>query len=494
MNPRLIEISRTRYTWHNATSNVVCNPIRFFYPESAEDVQAIISEAESQGLRVRAVGSGHSFSDVAKGKDFLLDMKNMRQVEKYESVVKEGYHKQNFVLADAGITVMRINRVLDEMKLALSNMGAVDFQTLSGALMTGTHGTGIKQPAFPDMMRGLRMVTTGGELLQIEPADGITNREKHEKATSIKLIQDDDIFYSTILSFGGMGIVTQLIVEVVPRFWIKEYRYLQNWSDLRMELMDGTFMNKVEANDFVALRVNPHKVKGDRLCSIVVQNIVKPTPEEGLMSAGRRNIFAGIASSRESLIEGTLKLIHRKPEKIVNRIQTSLKFSRVKNYMDKSHKVFYQFGAALLRYGISSEFAFDANAGKIIEALEAIFDQTKYMVAHANVYHPTHIPVRFVMPSKVYLSSAYKRPTVYIDVPTLYSSLADFEMLERYQKRLMKLGGVPHWGKMNHELYRNNEFLKDHFPKLQTWVEVRNQLDPKGTFLSDFIVDMGLGA
>ena len=70
MDSRLIKISRTRYTWHNATNNVVTNPLRFFYPENESDIQAIVAEAESQGLRVRAVGSGHSFSEAAKGKDF----------------------------------------------------------------------------------------------------------------------------------------------------------------------------------------------------------------------------------------------------------------------------------------------------------------------------------------------------------------------------------------------------------------------------------------
>src|SRR5687768_11969796 len=229
MNPRLLQISKTRYRWYNITNNVSATPMRYFYPENVEDIQAIVSEAEHEGLRVRAVGSGHSFSEVAKGRDFLMDMKSLRDAAKYVLPVRSQFQSNHYVIADAGITIRRINRLLDEMGLALENMGAVDFQTISGALMTGTHGTGIKKPAFPDMVRSLRIVATSAELIQIEPTDGITDPAVHAATESIKLIQDDDIFYSTVLSFGGMGIVYQIVFEVVPRFMIHEQRYLEKW-------------------------------------------------------------------------------------------------------------------------------------------------------------------------------------------------------------------------------------------------------------------------
>src|SRR5688572_27351826 len=229
INPRLLEISKTRYRWYNITNNVTATPLRYFYPENVEDIQAIVSEAEHEKFRVRAVGSGHSFSEAAKGRDFMMDIKNLRDAKLYSTPVKAIYQTNNYVLADAGITIRRINRLLDEMGLALENMGAVDFQTISGAMMTGTHGTGIKKPAIPDMVRSLRIVATNSELIQIEPTDGITDPAWHNANESIKLIQDDDIFYSTVLSFGGMGIVYQLVLEVVPRFMINEHRYLTNW-------------------------------------------------------------------------------------------------------------------------------------------------------------------------------------------------------------------------------------------------------------------------
>jgi FAD/FMN-containing dehydrogenase len=491
MNARLLKISKTRYTWSNATSTVISTPLRYFYPEQVEDIQAIVQEAELQKLRVRAVGSGHSFSEAAKGDDFLMDIKELRDAEKYESPqVKASITNKHFVIAEAGITIRRVNRLLDDMGLALQNMGAVDFQTISGALMTGTHGTGIHKPAFPDMVVGLRVVGKGGKLLHLEPTGGITDPVYHAQHSPIQLIQDDDIFYSTVLSFGAMGIVYQMILEVVPRFWIHEHRYLENWTSLKTKLVNGEFMQMLEDFDFAAFRVNPYKIKGDHLCSIVVQRIQHTPPTK--LEQGRRNILSAIGANLEWLIEGVIRTANRNPKNTGKKIQSSIKLATAKKYTDKSFKVLYQSGAAVLRYGLSSEFAFAADPVKIIEVLERIYKETEEAVTNADRYQPSHIAFRFVMPSKAYLSSAYSRPTVYVDVPTLHNTIGYQDLLDNYQLIMMSLGGIPHWGKVNNMLYLNPAFIHTAYPKYQAWIDVRRQMDPEGTFINDFIIKMGL--
>lgn len=491
MNTNLLKISKTRYTWSNASSTVISTPLRYFYPKDVSDIQEIVIEAELQHLRVRAVGSGHSYSEAAKGDDFLMDMKELRNAVLYTSPwVKTSETHKHFVLADAGITIRRINRWLDENDLALQNMGAVDFQTISGALMTGTHGTGIAKPAFPDMVYGLRIVSTGGKLIQIEPTNGITDPTYHALHSAIQLIQDDDIFYSTVLSFGAMGIVYQMIMEVVPRFWIKEHRYLENWSSVKQKLINGEFMQMVHDHDFAGIRVNPYKIKGDHLCSIVVQKIQHTAPSK--LEQGRRNIISSFVSNRESFIEGLIKATNRNPKRTGNKIQTSLKFSRVKNYTDISYKVLFQSGAAVLRYGLNSEFAFASDPFKIIAVLERVFKETEDAASHYKRYHPSFLAIRFTMPSKAYLSSSYNRQTAYLDMPTLNNTIGDQDLLENYQLIMMQLGCIPHWGKVNNMLYMNTAFIQTAYPKFQTWIDVRRQMDPHNTFINDFIIKMGL--
>ena len=52
---------------------------------------------------------------------------------------------------------------------------------------------------------------------------------------------------------------------------------------------------------------------------------------------------------------------------------------------------------------------------------------------------------------------------------------------------MQKYDGRPHWGKM-HSLDKKE--LYDSYPKLPGFLEVRNQLDPQGIFLNDYIKKM----
>lgn len=496
MNEELKKISVERYTWYNAPRNVKVTPLRFFYPRHKEDIAQIIQYAEGQNrkLRVRAVGSGHSYSDAAVGKDCLLNMKRMDRAWKTPvAQLKPEHADKHLVTAEAGMILKKLIKALDKMGLALPNMGVIDFQTISGALMTGTHGTGINQPAIPDMVRAIRLVGNEGKLYQIEAADGISDPALHDKEAYGELIQDDNTFYSTVLSFGAMGIVYELILEVKKQFWLKEKRYMTTWSKLKADLENGSFMEKVRTVDFVACRINPYEVKGDHRCTILEQKIL-PKTYKG-WSASRRSNLSALLGNLEFLLESTILKMNkfRKAKNIGKTINLGMWASQIFGYEGKSYQVLLDSSVSIARYGISSEFAFEAEPKKIIEVITHIFQLAKENAEKGGLYQSSHIPVRFVQDSKVYLSSAHQRETVYIDVPLLYGTIGDVEILQRYQKMMLdELEGIPHWGKHNKRLYLTEGFIRDHFEKMDEWMEVRAQMDPKGTFLNDFIVQLGL--
>lgn len=494
VNDRLKKISTDRYTWVNASRNVKVSPLRFFYPRNEEDIQLIIQAAEENNFRVRAVGSGHSYSDVAKGRDYLLSMKFLSSVALTpKAELKQAWQEAHLATVGAGTILKKLTRALDRMDLALPNMGAVDFQTISGAMLTGTHGTGIARPAVQDMVRSLKMVATGGELLQIEPTDGITDATTFSSTNATRLIQDDDTFYSVILGFGAMGIIYELTLEVEPQYWLKEKRYLVNWSELRSDLLNGSFMTKVRNTEFVAFRVNPYEVKGEHLCAVVEQEVIPFADRPKGFGALRRNLVSTVLGNIEFLMENTIKKTNLKPQGVRKTINLALWATQDMKFSGKSHEVLYQSGEAVIRYGISSEFAFPANAEKIVEVMEAIFAQAELNASEGGVYQSAHIPVRFVPPSQALLSSAYGRETAYIDVPLLFGTRGDIDILERYQERLIGLGGIPHWGKHNTRLYLHHDFIRSQFSRTDDWMRVRKNLDPKGTFLNDFVLQMGLG-
>ena len=53
-----------RRTWRNHTGNQSVDPLRAYAPQTLDEVVEVVREAERSGATVRAVGSGHSWSDV----------------------------------------------------------------------------------------------------------------------------------------------------------------------------------------------------------------------------------------------------------------------------------------------------------------------------------------------------------------------------------------------------------------------------------------------
>ena len=68
---------KTRTSWRNHTGNQSIDPLRIYWPESSDDLVEIVLEGERLGYPVRAVGSGHSWSDVALTPGFLVETSSL---------------------------------------------------------------------------------------------------------------------------------------------------------------------------------------------------------------------------------------------------------------------------------------------------------------------------------------------------------------------------------------------------------------------------------
>ena len=69
-----------RRTWRNTTGKHYCQPLKYFELRTLADLRQIVREAEREGVRVRAVGSGHSFSDVAISSGYLVSFARLNQL------------------------------------------------------------------------------------------------------------------------------------------------------------------------------------------------------------------------------------------------------------------------------------------------------------------------------------------------------------------------------------------------------------------------------
>ena len=115
--------------------------------------------AASSGLRVRVAGSGHSFTPLVATDGLLL------HVDRLSGVVGIDRERRR-VRVLAGTPLHVLNPALQALGLALPNLGDIDRQTISGAIATGTHGTGTRRQGIAAAVSGLTLVLADGSTLE----------------------------------------------------------------------------------------------------------------------------------------------------------------------------------------------------------------------------------------------------------------------------------------------------------------------------------------
>src|SRR5690242_20438192 len=100
--------------WRNWTGDQRARPLRLERPTSIEEISAALVRADRAGAHVRAVGSGHSFSDIALTDGHLLSLDRCADVLDLDPV-------SGLVRVQAGITISALSRRLDEQGLAMAN-------------------------------------------------------------------------------------------------------------------------------------------------------------------------------------------------------------------------------------------------------------------------------------------------------------------------------------------------------------------------------------
>src|SRR4051794_30083348 len=203
-----------RKTWKNCVCNQVVEPLRYLKPQTLDELIHIIVTAQEEKCKVKAVGSGHSFSDIVQTSDFLIDCHALNRPIPLEkellyapNVLKEKeYNIDHLVQVENGITIRDLNQYLDKHKLALVNMGGFDAQTIAGVISTSTHGTGIGLGPIASSVASLVIVGEKGLVYRIEPSNGITDPLKYKlQYPANELVQNDDFFNAVLVSMGCMG-------------------------------------------------------------------------------------------------------------------------------------------------------------------------------------------------------------------------------------------------------------------------------------------------
>lgn len=166
--------------------------------EAANDdnVVSAVRRAAADGNGVRVAGSGHSFTPIVESEHTLLSLERLSGVTGADPDTLLARVRGGTRLCDLGEPLWR-------QGLALANQGDVDAQSISGAIATGTKGSGPAYGSISSMLRGVRLV------------DGVGN--------VVTITEDDhDELQAAQVSVGMLGVFLDLVIETVPAYKLRE--------------------------------------------------------------------------------------------------------------------------------------------------------------------------------------------------------------------------------------------------------------------------------
>jgi len=481
--------------WSNCIGNQQVAPFQLLRPATLEEIVEIVKLAESQNRKVRAVGSGHSFSDIAITEDYLLDTHGLNKVLPLDDeVLKDGAKSPTLVEIECGITIADVNKALDTLGLALINMGAHTVQTVVGALSTSTHGSGISLGSAAAFVKSMVIVASGGRVYRIEPADGITDPAKFKASNSgIELVQDDDWFNSVVIGLGCMGVVYSVTVQVREKYWLTESRTLSNWTQVKADLLKGDVLRE---NRHYEVLVNPYEFNGDHTCLVTIRNEIPEPTDPDPEKKNRSHLSVGFSFFPHWLIRFTGNLISLKnrvlPGLIPRTIEDSLRGLADEEYDAASYSVL-DLGAPNYVAAYSSEFALAVEGNVYIDAAEKIIEIARRNRESKNLYHTVPFSLRFVAKHDLYFSMMYGRETCMIEVPMIDPTNGGLDILRDVEEALIELGARPHWGQINY-LPGGRELIKRMYPMFDKWFAVRKVLNSSGVFNNRFSARCGFDA
>lgn len=156
-------------------------------PASVDELQQLVAGSS----RLRALGTRHSFSEVAASDGPLVTLADMPLKIDIDTAART-------VRVSAGVRYGELALAAHAAGLTLPDMGSLPHISVGGASATGTHGSGNRSRSLASSVAAIELVTASGDLLTLSRQG------------------DPEIFDGVVLSLGMLGIATHLTLDLVP--------------------------------------------------------------------------------------------------------------------------------------------------------------------------------------------------------------------------------------------------------------------------------------
>jgi L-gulono-1,4-lactone dehydrogenase len=425
-------------TWQNWAGTASADPARRRWPRSAEEIADAVTSAAKDGLTVRALGSGHSFTSAAATSGVAIDLSC------WTGIVAADL-ESGLITVRSGTTLRELNAALDVLGLAMANLGDIDAQTISGAISTGTHGTGARLGGLAAQVAGLELVLADGSVVTCS-AD-----------------ERPDLFAAARVSVGALGVISTVTLQCVPAFTLAAEE-----QPMALDEVLARFGEFAEDNDHFEFFWLPY----GKNALLKRNNRVAQGAGPGPMPGWRRfyeyevmeNAAFGALCRTGRAMPATIKPLGRLTSALLSK----------RAYSAPSHEVFVT--PRRVRF-VESEYAVPR------AVLLDVFAELRSGVQ--RLANPVMFPVeiRVTAADDIWLSTAYGRDSAYVAIHQ-YAGLPYQEYFRLFESIVTAAGGRPHWGKMH---TRDAGYLAGAYPRFADFLRVRDETDPGRLFANPYL-------
>jgi L-gulonolactone oxidase len=422
-------------TWRNWAGNQRTVAAAVLRPRSVDGIVAAVHDAQATGRRIKAVGSGHSFTDIARADDRRLDLSALPAPVMVDRAAR-------LATVSAGMPLRTLNRVLAAHGLALPNLGDIDAQTVAGAISTGTHGTGAAYGNLATFVAGLTLVTGTGEVV------------------TCSAVAHPDLFAAARVGLGALGVLVAVTLRCVDAFVLRADEQPVAVADVFAALPEH-----LAGNDHVEFYWFPYTDRAQLKCNNRVPADDRPlTRVRGWLDD---ELLAN------TVFAGACRLGRAVPALVPAISAVSARALSARTYTGRSDRVFCT--PRRVRF-TEMEYALPREAlPEAFSALRRIVDGLPFKVLFP-------VEVRFAAADDIWLSHGYGRASAYVAVHQ-YAGAPYEPYFRAFERVCADLDGRPHWGKLH---YRDAATLRPAYPRFDDFLAVRDRLDPDRVFANAY--------
>ena len=427
-------------SWHNWAGNQVMTPVGLAHPRGTDEIAQAVKGASAQGRRVKAIGSGHSFTSIGLTDGVLIQLDQHTELLGFDG---------DLVTVQAGMPLHELNALLTAHGRGLVNMGDIDAQTVSGAISTGTHGTGRASASIAAQVAALELVLADGSVVACSPTER------------------PDLFEHARLGLGALGVISTVTFRTVPLFHLHADEGPMPLSDV----LEG-YDELVDGNDHFEFFWFPHTE-----LALTKRNNRTTEPVDPI--APRRAWFDDVFLSNH--VFGAVCAVGAVAPRLIPSVnKLSAKALSARSYTDVAPKVFVSQRSVRFH---EMEYAVPR------AELPALFGELRAVIDRLGERISFPVEVRCAPADDIPLSTASGRDTAYVALHQYRRTPYD-RYFTAVEKLFGEVGGRPHWGKL-HNLGAAE--LRSRYPRFDDFQSVRRDVDPEGLFRNAYL-DHVLGA